>query len=132
MPRGNPEKLVPNSARTPQQRKAQASKAGKASGVARRKQKNLREAINSLLSQRVGEGNLQDDPNVKILLERFGLNEDDKITALAAASMLAAAIAGSPQHAKLLVDMTASEEERTALPAKITISFDDNSEETEV
>ena len=132
MPRGNPAKLIPNSARTPQERKDQASRAGRASGEARRKQKNLREAINSLLSQKLKDGAWEDDPNAKRIMERFGLSEEDKITALAAAAILSAVVAGSPQHAKLLADMTATEEQRNALPANINITFADNSEATGV
>ena len=132
MPRGNPAKLVPNSARTPQQRREQASKAGKASVVAKRKQKNLREAIKSLLSQRVKDGNWEDNPAVKLIMESFGISGEDMVTALAAAAIINGVIAGSPQHAKLLADITAGDDEKSQMPAKICISFEDNSEESDV
>lgn len=132
MKRGNPAKLVPNSALTPQERKEKASKAGKASGASRRRQKNLREAINSLLSQKVNVGNLQENESISQLMENFGLGEEDTVTALTAAAMVRAAIAGSPQHAKLLIDMTEEESGKRPMPAKIEITFEDNSEETSV
>ena len=130
--RGNPENLVPNSQKTPQQRKEQAAKAGRASGVAKRKQKSIREAIKSLLSQKLGSGTLQDDPGVQSIMAQFGLTGEDCVTALAAASMLKATIAGSPQHAKLLVDIAGYEDEKNVLPTKIVVEFGDNSERVDV
>lgn len=47
----NEQNLVPNSARTPQQRRENARKAGKASAEARRKKKDLREALEMLLEK---------------------------------------------------------------------------------
>lgn len=41
----NEQNLIPNSERTPKQRREQARKAGKASGVARRKAKGMREWV---------------------------------------------------------------------------------------
>lgn len=124
----------PQNLRTPTSDEAReiGAKGGKASAASRRKQKNIREAINSLLSQKLKEGHLQDDPGVKVLIERFGLTDDDKVTALAAASILSALLAGSPQHAKLVVDMTANDGEKSSAPTKIVVAFDDNSERTEV
>ena len=43
MARGNPKKLVPNSARSPQELKEQTRKGGIASGEARRRRKTMRE-----------------------------------------------------------------------------------------
>lgn len=48
-PKGNPQNLFQNSERTPEERKKVASKAGKASGVARKKYKTYREVLESLL-----------------------------------------------------------------------------------
>lgn len=50
MPRGNPKNLVPNEARTPKERQENARKAGKASGEARRRKRDMREAANQLLN----------------------------------------------------------------------------------
>lgn len=49
-PKGNPQNLVPNSERTPNERRNNAQKAGKASGRKRRHQKDLREAVKALQS----------------------------------------------------------------------------------
>ena len=88
--------------------------------------------IKSLLSQKLGNGTLQDDPGVQSIMAQFGLTGEDCVTALAAASMLKATIAGSPQHAKLLVDIAGSDDEKSALPAKIIVEFEDNSEDVGV
>ena len=129
MPRGNIDNLR---APTTEEARKIGAKGGKASGEARRKQKNLREAIGSLLAQKIGEGTLPDDPNVKALMDQYGLSEKDRVTALAASAFLSAAIAGSPQHAKLLLEMSETEGARAAMPAKIVISYEDNAEDTEV
>ncbi len=50
MPRGNINNLIPNSELTPEQRKARAEKAGKASGEARRTKKYIREALQRALN----------------------------------------------------------------------------------
>lgn len=49
----NEQNLIPNDQRTPSQRRANASKAGKASGRARKKKKELREALRTLLESKV-------------------------------------------------------------------------------
>ena len=129
MPRGNIDNLKRS---TPEEARINGAKGGKASAEARRKQKNIREAIGSLLAQKVGSGNLADDPNVKALMEQYGISEQDRVTVLAAAAVITAAIAGSPQHAKLLLEMSEAEGARAAMPAKIVISYEDNAEDTEV
>jgi hypothetical protein len=52
MPRGNPQNLVSNAERTPERVRENASKAGKASGKARRDKKNLRLALEALLEKK--------------------------------------------------------------------------------
>ena len=49
MPRGNIDNLVPNEARTPEERRENARKAGVASGDARRAKKTMREVLEILL-----------------------------------------------------------------------------------
>lgn len=49
----NKRNLVPNEARTPSERRANASKAGKASGKARAERKALKEVFETLLTQEV-------------------------------------------------------------------------------
>lgn len=48
----NSQNLVPNSERTPEQRKTNATKAGRASGAARRRKKDLRMALEILLDKK--------------------------------------------------------------------------------
>lgn len=62
MPRGNPQNLKPFNSLTEEERKNLASKAGKASGEARRARKTLREELLALLSQ----GNKQEQMTVAI------------------------------------------------------------------
>lgn len=52
MPRGNPDKLIPNSARTPQELKKMTSNGGKKSGETRRKQKTLRDTFKTVLADK--------------------------------------------------------------------------------
>ena len=49
----NPQNLIKNEDRTPSERRANASKAGKASGEARRKKRDLRQAIEILLDTEI-------------------------------------------------------------------------------
>lgn len=49
----NEQNLIPNDQRTPSQRRENARKAGKASGRARKKKKELREALRTLLESKV-------------------------------------------------------------------------------
>ena len=67
MPRGNVQNLKPNTegVRTKEERRALASKAGKASGKARRERKTLREDLLALLSA----GNTQNDMNLAIIAQ---------------------------------------------------------------
>lgn len=50
MPRGNIDNLVPNEARTPEERRENARKAGIASGEARRLKRTMRDILEELLS----------------------------------------------------------------------------------
>lgn len=54
----NPENLIPNSERTPSQRKANASKAGKASAKARRERKTIAEALRLVLNEEANSDGL--------------------------------------------------------------------------
>lgn len=65
MPRGNPQNLKPNTegVRTKEERRELASKAGIASGKARRERKTLREELLALLSA----GNTQKDMNLALI-----------------------------------------------------------------
>lgn len=53
MPRGNPQNLIPNSERTPEELREQTRRAGIASGVARREKKTFRETMELCLQELV-------------------------------------------------------------------------------
>ena len=53
----NQQNLIPNSERTPNQRREQAQKAGIASGEARRKKKTMRDAARMLMDMKVTGNN---------------------------------------------------------------------------
>ena len=60
--------LIPNSERTPEQLRAQTSKAGKASGEARRRRKTFRESLLTILAM------APDDPTILDHLKALGLD----------------------------------------------------------
>lgn len=70
MGRGNIANLVPNEDRTPEQRRANAIKAGIASGKARQRKKSLKEAMDLLLSLPVK------DNKVKKQIASLGIDPD--------------------------------------------------------
>lgn len=93
----NEKNLIPNSARTPNERRENARKAGIASGEARRAKKTMREYANFLLSLPVSDGRKWNK------LSRMGIPPEgiDNKMAVVAALMLAAQ-AGDVSAAKEL------------------------------
>ena len=86
MPRGNSENLIKNSEQTPEQRRARASKAGKASVAARRERKSFRETLQTLLELRIEDpdnpqfaGTTQELLSVKLIGRALTDNEAFKI-----------------------------------------------------
>jgi hypothetical protein len=78
MPRGNIDNLVPNEARTPEERRENARKAGIASGDARRAKKTMREVLEVLL-ETVDKGS--DKTNIEVMMAsavRKAMNGDLK------------------------------------------------------
>lgn len=69
----NEQNLIKNSERTPSERRANAKKAGKASGVARRKKANLKKAFETILQAEVAS------PNVKKQLEELGFDSTNEM-----------------------------------------------------
>lgn len=65
--------LIPNEQRTPEERRANARKAGVASGKARRKKANLRKAFETILQAEVTS------PNVKKKLEELGFDSTNEM-----------------------------------------------------
>ena len=66
----NEKNLVPNSQRTPSERRELASKAGKASGEARRRKKSMREKMMLLLSMPAADNDVEE-------LEALGIAPED-------------------------------------------------------
>lgn len=88
----NDSNLIPNSARTPKERRENASKAGKASGKARKERKLLRDAFAALLSGKVPDEN---NPHKKITgAEKVAFAIYDK------------AAAGEVKAARLIAEIT--------------------------
>lgn len=75
MPRGNPQNLIKNSDRSPEQLREQTRNGGIKSGETRRKQKTLREMFETF-------GNSKPNPVVKEQFEKVGLKIDDDDTML--------------------------------------------------
>ena len=71
MGRGNEQNLVQNQKRTPNERRKSAKKAGKASGVSRRKNKSIRDALKALLSGKVEYEGEQMGGNDALALSAF-------------------------------------------------------------
>ncbi len=65
----NEQNLVPNSERTPEERKANARKAGQASGAARRRKKTFREMVEAALSAKGTMGETVGDDVVLSMIE---------------------------------------------------------------
>lgn len=81
----NPQNLKPNTARTPEERKALGVKAGKASGAARRRKREMRETLEILLSLPLKDGREDDIEKLKSLGSLRGKNvtvQDGIMTAL--------------------------------------------------
>lgn len=67
----NEQNLIPNSERTPEQRKEMARNGGRASGIARRRKKSLKEAADLYLSLPV------EDQRKRNAIAKKGVSEDD-------------------------------------------------------
>ena len=96
--------LIPFSQRTEAEQRAIQSKGGVASGIARRRRKAMREALDMFLGLPV-----QDKRSLNRLL-RAGVDEDDADTQmLIVASLVQRAIDGNVRAAKLIFDLMADD-----------------------
>lgn len=73
----NPENLIPNAERTPEERRENARKAGQASGVARRKKKAMRQAAADLLNMNISGSNSEATKAIKRRLREFGYDPEE-------------------------------------------------------
>lgn len=104
----NEKNLIPNSERTPEERRRNAAKAGRASGKARRAKKTLRENMELILSLPVKDGRKKEK------LEELGIGTDDMSNAMViAAALFRKAAGGDVSAVKELRDLIGE----TLLPA---------------
>ena len=95
----NEQNLIPNSERTPSERRENARKAGKASGEARRRKKTLKEQMELLLSLPVK------DESTKAFIESLGIDSDVINNSMAITlSMYQEALKGNTKAYELIRD----------------------------
>jgi len=99
MPRGNIDNLINNDDLTPEERRESASRAGKASGEARRRKREMKKTLESLLEMQATNKN-------KRAFEKLGY-EADKLTneQALALSLIAKSISGDTRAASLVIDI---------------------------
>ena len=96
----NEKNLIPNSERTPEERREIATAGGKASGVSRRRKRSLKEAADLYLSLPVS------DRRVWNKIARRGVDPEDIDNQMAMViGLTMAATAGDAKAAKIIVDL---------------------------
>ena len=96
----NEKNLIPNSERTPEERREIATAGGKASGVSRRRKRSLKEAADLYLSLPVS------DRRVWKKIARRGVDPEDIDNQMAMIiGLTVAATAGDAKAAKVIVDL---------------------------
>lgn len=99
----NEQNLVPNEARTPEQRRTNATKAGIASGIARKKKKTLGELLDLFLNHKVTE------PDVIAKLQTLGIPEEECTNkAKMMMHMAVHASKGNSKFMKMLMDYSSN------------------------
>ena len=102
MPRGNPDNLVPNSERTPDERRRNAQKAGKASGRKRRKIKAAKEYMKMLIGLPLDDT----QQNLAAYMSKAGIDEQDQNQlSLMLMSMMKQAQKGNVKSAELVLSL---------------------------
>lgn len=119
----NAENLIPNSERTPSERRANASKAGKASGKARRAKRTMREVANLVLDMSVSNGKKVDVKSIKSLAEVSGKNI--KVQDALVLTLVKNALAGNIKALQMLIELTeqSSQAGATAADDKLSASL---------
>ena len=96
----NEKNLIPNSERTPEERREIATAGGKASGVSRRRKRSLKEAADLFLSLPVSDRKMWNK------ISRRGVDPDDIDNQMAMIiGLTMAATAGDAKAAKVIVDL---------------------------
>lgn len=119
----NAENLIPNSERTPSERRANASKAGKASGKARRAKRTMREVANLVLDMSVSNGKKVDVKSIKSLAEVSGKNI--KVQDALVLTLVKNALAGNIKALQMLIELTeqSSQAGATAADDELSVSL---------
>ena len=119
----NAENLIPNSERTPSERRANASKAGKASGKARRAKRTMREVANLVLDMSVSDGKKVDVKSIKSLAEVSGKNI--KVQDALVLTLVKNALAGNIKALQMLIELTeqSSQAGATAADDELSVSL---------
>lgn len=119
----NAENLIPNSERTPSERRANASKAGKASGKARRAKRTMREVANLVLDMSVSDGKKVDVKSIKSLAEVSGKNI--KVQDALVLTLVKNALAGNIKALQMLIKLTeqSSQAGATAADDELSVSL---------
>lgn len=102
--------LIPNEQRTPEERRANARKAGIASGKARKRKANMKKTLEALLVSKVS------NPQLSRVLQDMGF-EDDYESALLLVAMQKA-LKGSSRHMELIAKIANSEGTKDTLDKK--------------
>lgn len=116
----NAENLIPNSERTPSERRANASKAGKASGKARRAKRTMREVANLVLDMSVSNGKKVDVKSIKSLAEVSGKNI--KVQDALVLTLVKNALAGNIKALQMLIELTEQSSQAGATAADDELS----------
>lgn len=95
----NEQNLIPNEARTPEERRENARKAGKASGIARRKKRTMREVAEMVATMELK------DPKMLSALHAAGFQDPITNEDAAFFGLLRKAQTGDPSAMKLLAEM---------------------------
>ena len=105
MARKQDENLIPNSARTPNERRENAIKAGKASGEARRQKKTVADFLRQWADGAVDEKN-------KRALEALGLGEDATNKTLLVLPLIKKANGGDIKALQMIIDLLGEDKKK--------------------
>ena len=107
----NPQNLIRNEDRTPEERRQNAIKAGIASGVSRRQKRDMQKAAKMLLEMPVPES----QENTRKLMRSLGIEEEDMTFAMSVVvALLGKATKGDVNAARLLRDTAGFNAEEAA------------------
>ena len=96
----NEQNLIPNSERTPSELRQMCSNGGKASGVARRRKKTLKQAVELAMSLPVS------DKKIQAKLKKMGFDTDDADNQMAViVGLMGRAMKGDPKASALLFEL---------------------------